>query len=391
MTATSTPTLTKPPLWRDVRAIRLAVQVLAIALAAGIAYFLWSNLTRNMRAAGLSTSFDFLTRPLGVDIGGSPLPSTIPIWRGLLVGIKNTFALVVVGIPLLTMIGVLIGIGRLSTNWLVAKICAVYVEVFRNLPPLLLLYFVYNAVILRLPLLENSWNPFGIAFVNNRFIAITSFTAGPSSATFWAIMGLALVAAVSTWVWRTRRWERTGQPHRRVRWSMGLLGLTAAIAYLLLDGPIQLSYPDLQGRVLQGGFSGLGPYFAVLIALVLYTASHVAEITRGSILAVPKGQSEASNALAFSPFQRLRHIVLPQAMRVAIPPTISQFLNYTKNTSLAIAIGYAEVTRIAFQTIGNGQPAPQLIALLMASYLIFSLTISFLVNIINRRLQYVTR
>lgn len=373
------------------RVIRNAVQVLALAVAAGVAVYLWSNLNRNMRSVGLSTGFGFLTRPLGVDIAGSPLPSTIPIWRGLLIGVKNTFALVVVGIPLLTFIGVVIGVGRLSTNWLVAKVCAVYVEIFRNLPPLLLLYFVFNAVILRLPLLENSWNPLGIAIVNNRFIAVTSFTAGASVTKFWVVMALALVASIFTWVWRTRRWEQTGQPHRRVWWSLGILGAVAVVAFVVLDGPIQLSRPDLQGRVLQGGYTGLGAYFAVLIALALYTASHVAEITRGSILAVPKGQSEASNALALSPFQRLRYIVLPQAMRIAIPPTISQFLNFTKNTSLAIAIGYAEITRITFQTIGNGQPAPQLVALLMASYLVFSLTISVLVNIVNRRLQYVTR
>jgi general L-amino acid transport system permease protein len=162
-------------------------------------------------------------------------------------------------------------------------------------------------------------------------------------------------------------------------------------AFLILGGPFSLSFPVLEGRVLEGGFQGLAAYFAVLAALVLYTASHVAEIVRGSILAVAKGQSEAANALALSPFQRLRHVVLPQAMRIALPPIISQFLNFTKNTSLAIAIGYAEITRIAFQTIGNGHPAPQMIAILMAAYLVFSLTISALVNVLNRRLQYVTR
>jgi general L-amino acid transport system permease protein len=152
-----------------------------------------------------------------------------------------------------------------------------------------------------------------------------------------------------------------------------------------------LSRPELDGRALEGGFQGLTAYFAVLAALVLYTASHVAEITRGSILAVPKGQTEAANAIGLTAFQRLRHVTLPQAMRIAIPPVISQYLNFTKNTSLAIAVGYADITRITFQAIGNGQPAPQLIAILMASYLLFSLVISLVVNLVNRRLQLVTQ
>jgi general L-amino acid transport system permease protein len=152
-----------------------------------------------------------------------------------------------------------------------------------------------------------------------------------------------------------------------------------------------LSRPTLDGRALEGGYTGLAAYWAVLAALVLYTASHVAEIVRGSILAVPRGQTEAANAIALSSFQRLRYVMLPQAMRVAIPPIISQYLNYTKNTSLAIAIGYAEMTRITFQLIGNGQPAPQMIVLLMGGYLVFSLIISLLVNLVNRRLQLVTR
>jgi general L-amino acid transport system permease protein len=163
------------------------------------------------------------------------------------------------------------------------------------------------------------------------------------------------------------------------------------VGFFALGGPIGLSQPILDGRSLEGGYVGLASYFGVLVALVLYTASHVAEIVRGSIQAVPKGQSEAANSLALSSFQRLRHVVLPQAMRIAIPPVINQYLNFTKNTSLGIAIGYAEVTRITFQTIGNGQPAPQLIALLMLVFLAFSLTISLVINLVNRRMQLVTR
>lgn len=391
MTATPETLSTKPPFWRDLRIIKILIQVVAIAVSIAIILYLWGNLTTNLRRAGLSTSFSFLTQPLGVDVPGSNVGPRDPIWRGLLAGIRNTFALVLVGIPLLTGLGVLIGIGKLSTNWLVAKVCALYVEIFRNLPPLLIIFFMYLAVFLELPTVENSWNLFGLIIVNNRFAAVPGFAAGPGATTFMVILAVAVLIGVGIWIWRTRYSERTGEPHRRVLWSFGWLVVAAVAAYLMLDRPITISVPEIVGgRNVVGGISGFANYFAVLFALSLYTASHVAEITRGSILAVPKGQSEAANALALTSFQRLRYVVLPQAMRVGIPPTISQYLNFTKNTSLALAVGYAEITRVVFQTIGNGQPAPQLIAMLMLSYLVFSLTISIIVNILNRRLAYVT-
>lgn len=381
----------RPPLWRDLRVLRVVAQILAIAAVAIVAYVLWFNLTNNLRAAGLPTDFDFLTQPFGVDIPGSGLSPGAPIWRGLLVGVKNTLALVVVGIPLVTVIGVVVGIARLSTNWLVARAAAIYVETLRNIPPLLIIFFVFNAVILRFPVLQESINISDLLIINNRYLAVVGFTAQPNSGPFLAILAVALLLAAGVWWWRTRRSERTGEPHHRVLWALGVFVVISTVAFLALGGPIGLSRPKLEGRALEGGYVGLASYFAVLLALVLYTASHVAEIVRGSILAVPRGQTEASNALALTAFQRLRHVVLPQAMRIAIPPVISQYLNYTKNTSLAIAIGYAEITRLTFQTIGNGQPAPQMIFLLMAGYLIFSIVISLLVNLVNRRMQLVTR
>jgi general L-amino acid transport system permease protein len=374
-----------------VRVLRGVIQVVAAALVFVVLYVLWFNLTNNLRAAGLPTDFDFLTQPLGVDIPGSDISPSAPIWRGLLNGVKNTLALVVVGIPLLTIIGVLVGVARLSTNWLVAKAAGLYVEILRNLPPLLIIFFVFNAAILRFPVLQESLNFNDLILINNRYIAMVGFTAQPSFGPFVAIMAGALVVAAGVWWWRTRRSERTGEHHHRFLWALGVFTVLSLIGFFALGGPVGLSRPVLEGRALEGGYVGLAAFWAVLAALVLYTASHVAEIVRGSILAVPRGQTEAANAIALSPFQRLRYVILPQAMRVAIPPIISQYLNFTKNTSLAIAIGYAEMTRITFQLIGNGQPAPQMIALLMGGYLIFSLIISLIVNVVNRRLQLVTR
>ena len=391
MTALEATQQSRPRWWRNLRVWRVVAQVLAIAVVAIVAYVLWFNLTNNLRAAGLPTDFEFLNQPLGVDIAGSDLSSSAPIWRGLLVGVKNTLALVVVGIPALTLIGIVVGIARLSTNWLVARAAALYVELLRNIPPLLIIFFAANAVILRFPVLQESINIGDFIIINNRYLAVVGFTAQPNSGPFLAILVVAFLLAAGVWWWRTRRFDRTGEPHHRLLWSGGVFGVFALVGFFALGGPIGLSRPVLDGRSLEGGYTGLAAYFGVLVALVLYTASHVAEIVRGSILAVPNGQTEASNALALTSYQRLRHVVLPQAMRIAIPPVINQYLNFTKNTSLGIAIGYAEMTRITFQSIGNGQPAPQMIAILMLLYLAFSLTISLVVNLVNRRLQLVTR
>jgi general L-amino acid transport system permease protein len=388
LTAASRP---HSPWFRDTKVLGIIAQSVALVAVLVVAYVLWFNLTNNLRAAGLPTDFEFLNQPLGVDIAGSDLSSSAPIWRGLLVGVKNTLALVVVGIPLLTLIGVIVGVARLSTNWLVAKAAGFYVEVLRNIPPLLIIFFAFNAVILRFPVLQESISIGDFVVINNRYLAVVGFTAQPNFGPFLLILGFALLLSAGVWVWRTRRSERTGEPHRRLLWAGGLFLVVSLVGFFALGGPIGLSQPILDGRSLEGGYVGLASYFGVLIALVLYTASHVAEIVRGSIQAVPRGQSEAANSLALSSFQRLRHVVLPQAMRIAIPPVINQYLNFMKNTSLGIAIGYAEVTRITFQTIGNGQPAPQLIALLMLVFLAFSLTISLVINLVNRRLQLVTR
>ena len=371
--------------------LRVVIQVVSLAAIGALLYVLWFNLTNNMRALGINASFDFLTQPVGVSVTGSDISAGSTVWRALLVGIQNTFALAIVGIPLLTIIGVLVGVARLSTNWLVAKLATIYVETLRNIPPLLIILFAFFVGILPLPDISDPVNLFDFVIINNRFIAVTGFSAEAGFGAFmWVMLG-ALVVAGLVWRWRTRVFVQTGEPHHRVLWGLGVLFGIGLLAYLVLGGPFSLSRPMLNGRELTGGFSGLGGYFAMLLALVLYTASHVAEIVRGSILAVPKGQTEAANALALSGFQRLRYVILPQSMRIAIPPTINQYLNYVKNTSLGIAVGYAEVTLIAFQAIGNGRPAPQMVLLLMAAYLLFSLTISFFINIVNRRLQLVTR
>ena len=389
MTATQTPKGTRPPFWRNVHFIRGVLQILAVAIVVGGILFLGNNLRSELIAKNLPTGFDFLNQPTGVTIADSGFSPASPVWKALLAGIKNTFLLVIVGIPLLTVLGTLIGVARLSTNWLVVKIATVYVETIRNIPPLLIILFVFNAVILQLPPPRDPATPLDWFVISNLKIIGPGFTALSGAGIFAGVFVFAMVAAVIAGIWRTRYSERTGHPDHRALWGLGVFTGIMVLGYFILGRPIRMSLPVLDGRIITGGYGGLGAYFAMLLALVIYTASHVAEIVRGSILAVPKGQTEAANAIALSGFQRLRYVTLPQAFRIALPPIINQFLNFAKNTSLAIAIGYAEVTLITFQLIGNGYPAPQLILLLMLAYLLFSLTISILVNILNRRLQLV--
>jgi general L-amino acid transport system permease protein len=379
------------PFWRDIRAIKIAAQLAAIVVTGFVLYILWFNLSNNLRRLGIRTDFDFLNQPFGVRIAGSDLSPGSSVREALLNGVRNTLALAVVGLPLLTVIGVLVGVGRLSSNWLVAKASALFVETIRNLPPLLLIVFAFQAVILRLPPARSPITPLGWLVISNLEIYVPGISSGAKASTFHVTMLLAVAAGAVLWWWRTRVQDRTGAPHHRWLWALGFIAVVALIAYVALDRPLTISLPVLEGRVITGGFGGLGAFFAVLGALVLYTASHVAEIVRGSIQAVSKGQTEAANALALSNTQRLRFVVLPQALRIALPPTINQYLNYVKNTSLAIAVGFADVTLIAYQAIGNGQPAPQTIIILMGCYLMFSLVISAVVNLYSRRYRLVTR
>jgi general L-amino acid transport system permease protein len=372
--------------------LRVVAQVVAVVGAAAFLWYLWGNLTTNLNARNVPTDFAFLDQPAGVTVTGNPdFERSDPISAILLVGIKNTFALAIVGIPLLTILGTIIGVARLSSNYLVRKAATVYVETLRNIPPLLVIIFTSSTVVLSLPPIREAFNPLGQFIVSNRFMAIPWVTPGDNSGVYYAVLGAGVLASAVVWVWRTRRFDATGTPHHRFLWGTGTFLLFAVVGFFALGRPFSLSTPEVvDGRIIEGGYQTVGPYVAVLIALVIYTASHVAEIVRGSIQAVAKGQTEAANALALSSFQRLRFVILPQAFRIAIPPLINQFLNFTKNTSLSIAVGYAEITLIVFQAIGNANPAPQLILLLMVAYLIFSLTISLLINFLNRRLQLVT-
>lgn len=387
--AVTTTTQTRPPPWRDVRILRVAFQIVFVLAVFFLLRFLYTTLVGNLRAQGLPTGFGFLDQPTGFDIrGADDFRPSQPIRDALLVGYANTIRVAVVGIALATIIGVLLGVARLSSNWLIRKAAAVYVEAIRNTPVLLIIAFLYFAVVLAaLPGISDAVSIFGAMILSTRGIWMVWGEATQPLGPFLAVLGVALAVAVVLGIWRTRKFDETGTPHHRVLWGLGAVLVIGGIGYVALGAPVEVTMPTREGRLVTGGIELQPTYGALLAGLVIYTASHIAEIVRGSIQAVPKGQTEAAQSIALTGFQRMRYVILPQAARIAVPPLASQYLNLTKNSSLAILVGYVELTRVSLTAIGNANPAPQSVAILALGYLVLSLVISAMANIVNRTLE----
>ncbi len=385
---------TLPPLTRDVKVLGLAAQMAALIVFVAVIAFLTNNFLIRADRINLNLSFDFLDQPGNISIADNPLTPADTVEEAITAGFLNTVRIIVVGIPLALILGTLVGISRLSSNWLLRQIATGYVEFFRNIPPLVVIVFIWGAVFLQFPTAQEAWRPLDGWFIfNNSRFAIPSVKGLDNFEAYrWLLLAALLVAGSVAW-WRTRVFDLTGRPHRRAAWSLGVFTLIAVVGYVALGGPVEPSKPmlDETGRVYTDGFRIQMPYAALTVALIIYTATHISEIIRGSILAVPRGQNEAANALALSGLQRYRFVILPQALRIAFPPLINQFLNFSKNSSLAIAIGFAETTSLINNLFGQSQPAPQLILILMLLYLTLSLVLSAVGNVINRRLQIVGR
>lgn len=407
MTETATAASQRPPLWRDVRVLRVIAQLAAIVGVVLIVLYIRGNLLSAVDAGRIPsvTDLSFLDQPTNFTPAyDEGFDARSPVSDMLIVGAKNTALSAMVGIAIATVLGTILGIFRLSSNWLVAKLSMLYVEFFRNIPPLLIIIFFGGAIFTSgpFPNLTPSSEPIQLSvpgsdslwlILSKTRIGLPSLASDGNVGSFWVIAALGFLAAAAVWLWRTRVQINTGTPHRRVLWSSGLLLAVVAIAWLVLDEPYRWSFPQVSesGRKIEGGLQTNDGFVSLTIALGLYTASHIAEIIRGSILAVPKGQTEASEALALTPSQKYRHVVLPQALRIALPPTISQYLNLTKNTSLGLAVAYADLTLLTKSSIGNGRPAVQSLIVLMLFYLSFSLIISAVMNQVNKRLQLVGR
>jgi general L-amino acid transport system permease protein len=375
----------RPPLWRNVRVLRFVGQAVFVLLVVIVGRELFLNLDFGVREQGLDLSFDFFQQRAGFAIGeGIEFSPNESFVSAFVVGLVNTIRVAVVGIVLATLLGVVMGVARLSSNWLVRKVAQVYVEIIRNTPVLVQIVFWWGAVVLTLPVIEGGFSLGGVVYVSNRGTALPWFRLEAGAGLWALILAAGAMTAALAWRWRTRVNERTGEAPRRVWWSIGVF-LVIAVAGLFLTGtPIRGDVPQLERFGYAGGFQFSPEYTALLLGLVIYTGAFIAEIIRGSIQAVSKGQKEAAEALGLTPGQQLRLVVLPQALRIAIPPLNSQYLNLTKNSSLALAIGYPEMVQVSSTIINQAGRATQILLLVMATYLVLTLTISFLMNLLNR-------
>jgi general L-amino acid transport system permease protein len=378
MTARAAPPKTRDWSLRS-RAVRaLIYQVLALGLIALGVWFLAHNTMENMRVRGIQSGFDFLTGPAGFDIGELLIPyeSVDPYWKAFLVGVLNTLRVAVIGIVLTTLLGTLVGVGRFSNNAIVRGLCYGYVELFRNVPVLLQLLVWYLVLTEMLPNPEEPLSVAGLVFLSKGGLSYPVPVWGAGQA--FAAIGL-LAGAVLSWVWARKAralFEATGQVRPVLLPSVGLLIGGALVGWLAGGAPMEWNLPKAGDVAVEGGTSLTPEFISVLLGLVFYTASFVAEVVRAGIASVPRGQSEASGALGLGKGQQMRLVVLPQALRVIIPPMTNQYLNLTKNSSLAVAIGYPDVVSISNTAINQTGRAVECIALIMLVYLTTSLATS---------------
>lgn len=379
--------------WNDPKKRSLMFQFVLIAAVAGFFYFIISNALGNLQQRGITTGFGFLDKAAGFGILQSLIPYTElnSYGRTFIVGLLNTVLVSVLGIIGATILGFLIGIGRLSKNWLLNRFCTVFVETFRNIPLLLQMFFWYFAVLRILPSPKESLE-FGSMFLNVRglFVPKPIFESG-----FGLVIGAFLVALPAIWFlrrWAAKRKDNTGQEFPVFWTSLGILFGLPLIMYFIMGQPMSVSHPELKGFNFTGGMTLIPEFVALWLSLTIYTSSFIAEIVRGGILAVPNGQKEAASSLGLPASKTMRFVVVPQAMRVIVPPLTSQFLNLTKNSSLATAIGYPDLVSVfAGTTLNQTGQAIEIIFMTMAVYLFLSLVTSLFMNWYNKRSKLVTR
>jgi len=383
------------PFWRDERVLRIAAQIISAIVVIGLLYWGITNVINAADQRGLSLGFDFLGEAAGFPIGESDLPydPSRSFLYAFAVGVLNTLKVAIVGIFFATILGTFVGIARLSTNWLVSRIALAYIEFHRNIPLLVLLLLWYRGFFTsQLPNVEESFTFPGPIYLNQRGLFLTWPRLTPTGWPFVISIVVGVILAIVVWRYLRRMQERTGRSTYFAYVSLGILIIFPLIGYLLAGGkPLEASVPVLGGFNFSGGYQLTPEFLALLVGLVTYTAAFIAEVVRAGIQAVDRGQLEAASAIGLSYSQLLSLVIIPQALRVIIPPLISQYLNLTKNSSLAIFIGYPGIFFIGKTTINQAGRAVQIFVLIMAVYLSISLVTSLILNIYNRRIQLVER
>jgi general L-amino acid transport system permease protein len=381
------------PLWRDPEKRAIFFQIVALLVVFGISYYLFSNTQANLERQNIATGFGFLGKEASFEIGESLITYTAAdsYAKALLVGALNTIKVAIIGIIFTVMLGTIIGIARLSHNWLVSRLAAVFIEVMQNIPVLLQLFFWYAIFYETLPSPRQAISPMPGVFLSNRGL-IFGVPAEHAAhiAMLWAF-GAAMLCAWALSRWAHQRQDRTGQTFPAISVGFLLCLIFPAIAWLLYGAPTAMDIPVLTGFNIKGGLTVSPEFTALLLGLIIYTSAFVAEIVRAGIQSVSRGQIEAAMAVGLRPGKVLRLVILPQASRVIIPPLTSQMLNLTKNSSLAVAIGYADFVAVTNTTINQTGQAIEGVALIMVVYLTFSLSTSAFMNWYNKKVALVER
>ncbi len=385
------------PVWRHVVVIQWTTQIVSGILVVALVGWFFLNVISAVDDRNIPAGFAFLDRQFQAGIGHSFLPyvSSDSFLYAFIVAFTNTLIISVVGVALATVLGIVIGVARMSTNWLVAKVALVYIEFFRNVPLLVQLFFWFYIVV-ELPTWQHSYNLADGIFLNNRFLATPWPSPGSGDAALtWLLVSLVGIGiGIAAHRWLVAREERTGSTAYPVLTGFVTVTLVSAIGWVfvsVISGglPFSISVPDIQeprGKV-DGGYEIPAGLIVLMLGLVTYTASFIAEIVRAGIQSVGRGQRESARALGLSGMTALRHVTFPQALRVIVPPLISQYLNLTKNSSLAGAIGYSDLTNVA-KTMTQTAPAISIYLMLMLAYLALSLTYSVIGNLYNRRIRF---
>jgi general L-amino acid transport system permease protein len=384
----------KVSLFYDPKIRSIAYQLTLAAVILFLVYSAATNAINNLAKANIASGFGFWNNTAGFDISQTLIEySTVSTYgRAFWVGLLNTLLVAAVGIVLATFLGFIVGVLRLSKNFLISRLAGGYVEIIRNLPLLLQLLFWYNAVLKALPELRDSLVIPGGAFLNNRGLFVPQPIATSGFTAVWISFFIGIIGSIVFRSWAKKRQEATGQQAPVFLVSLGLIIGLPLVVFFLMGMPLELAFPEKGRFNIRGGVEILPEFVALLFGLVIYTAAFIAEVVRAGIQAVSHGQTEAAYSLGLRAQPTLRLVVIPQAMRVIIPPLTSQYLNLTKNSSLAVAIGYPDLVQVFTGTVLNqtGQ-AVEVVAITMLVYLTISLVTSGIMNWYNRRIALVER
>ncbi len=385
--------LGKVPFWLDPKKRAIFFQIITFCLVGLLAYYLISNTLINLEKQKIATGFSFLQKESSFEIGESLIPysAASTYARALLVGALNTIKVAFIGIVITILLGTIIGVARLSTNWLLSKLAGIYIEVMQDIPILLQLFFWYAIFYETMPSPEQALNPGAGIYLSNRGVAFTILQAHPAHKYILLafVVGCVIVYLIRRWA--RKRQEKTGQIFPTFRFGLAIVFGLPFITWLAFGTPLKMDPPKFVGFNFVGGLMVSPEFIALLMGLILYTAAFVAEVVRAGIQSVSKGQKEAAMSIGLRPTLVLNLVILPQALRVIVPPLTSQMLNLTKNSSLAVAIGYPDFVSVANTTINQTGQSIEGVALIMAVYLFFSLSTSVFMNWYNKRVALVER